>query len=120
MNLNSKDELKLVFEDSRIECMFKTFCRKRSLLVLSHLKKHTKLRYKELSKNLGNVSSSRLSSLLKQLAKEGWINRDVYGEIPPVSTEYSLTKKGNKLLDVIIPLCNLIIEEKDTNVTKRN
>jgi DNA-binding HxlR family transcriptional regulator len=54
------------------------------------------------------------------LAKEGWINRDVYGEIPPVSTEYSLTRKGNKLLDVIIPLCNLIIEEKDTNFTKQN
>jgi DNA-binding HxlR family transcriptional regulator len=120
MNLNSKDELALVFEDNRIECLFKTFSRKRSLLVLSHLQKHTKLRYKELSKKLGNVSPSNLSSLLKQLAKEGWINRDVYGEIPPVSTEYSLTRKGNKLLDVIIPLCNLIIEEKDTNFTKQN
>ncbi len=120
MNLNSKDELALVFEDSRIDCLFKTFCRKRSLLVLSHLQKHTKLRYKELSKKLGNVSPSNLSSLLKQLAKEGWINRDVYGEIPPVSTEYSLTKKGKKLLDVIVPLCNFIIEENDTNFTKQN
>jgi len=120
MNLKSKDELTLVFEDSRIDCLFKTFCRKRSLLVLSHLQKHTKLRYKELSKKLGNVSPSNLSSLLKQLAKEGWINRYVYGEIPPVSTEYSLTKKGNELLDAIIPLCNLIIDEKDTNFTKQN
>ncbi len=120
MNLNSKDELKLVFEDNRIKCLFKTFCRKRSLLVLSHLQKHTKLRYKELSKKLDNVSSSNLSSLLKQLTKERWINRDVYGEIPPVSNEYSLTRKGNKLLDAVIPLCNLIIDEKDTNFTKQN
>ena len=34
-------------------------------------------------------------------------------------TEFG-TKKGNKRLDVIIPLVDLIIEEKDSNFTKQN
>ena len=86
-------------------------------MVLSYLKTNKKLGFKELSEKLGKVSPSNLSSLLKQLVKEGWINREVYGEIPPVNTKYSLTLKGKKLLDAIIPLCSFIIDEKRINFT---
>ena len=104
-----------------VECLYNTIGRKRFLLILLHLRKYNKLRNKELAKQLGKISSSTLSSLLKQLNREGLINRHVYGEIPPISTEYSLTKRGKDLLNAIDPLLNWLYETKvGPNFQKRN
>lgn len=80
-----------------------TIGRKRALLLLLHLQKYEKLRNNELVKKLGGISPSSLSLLLKQLCKEGLIHRRVYGEIPPMAVEYSLTKKGNDLIMSLVP-----------------
>lgn len=95
-----------------VYCIFKTIGRKSSLLILLHLRKNRKLRNKELVKELGGISPSTLASLLKRLGKEGLIQRHVYGEIPPIATEYSLTKIGKDLLDAIDPLLNWLIGQK--------
>ncbi len=93
-------------------CIFKTIGRKNALLILLHLRKNRKLRNKELVRELGGISPSILASLLKRLSKEGLILRQVYGEIPPIATEYSLTKIGKELLDLFDPLLNWLTEKK--------
>jgi len=85
------------------DCIFKTIGRKRTLLVLLQLREHKKLRYKEIAKNLGGISPSTLSSILKQLQKQGLISRKSYGEIPPVAVEYRITKNGISFLEAIDP-----------------
>ena len=85
------------------ECIFKTICRKRSLLVLLLLRENKVLRYKQISKSLGEISPSTLSEILKKLRREGLIIRKSYGEIPPIAVEYSLTKNGISLLQAIDP-----------------
>ena len=87
-----------------IESIINTIGRKRTLLVLLQLKQHKILRNKQIAKNLGGISPSTLSSILHQLIKEGFIRRKVYGEIPPLSVEYSLTKNGMSFLKALEPV----------------
>ncbi|WP_335869451.1 winged helix-turn-helix transcriptional regulator [Bacillus sp. 2205SS5-2] len=53
-------------------------------------------RFGELLRSLNGISPRTLSLRLKELEKEGIINRISYSEIPP-HVEYSLTEKGESL-----------------------
>lgn len=66
------------------------------------------MRFKELNTHLNHISTKTLSTRLKQLEKEGILNRTAYNEIPP-RVEYSITGKGQKLVDSLLPLINWII-----------
>lgn len=102
-----------------IDKIINTIGRKRNLLVLIQLKEHKKLRNKEIAKNLGGISPSTLSSILHQLIKEGLIFRKVYGEIPPICVEYSLTKNGISLLLALDLMLNWI-DRRDVITTKKD
>ncbi len=62
-----------------------------------------KLRFNQLMKNLGTISPKTLSDRLKELEKAGLIIRESFAEIPP-RVEYSLTKEGIELRNLMIPL----------------
>ena len=57
-------------------------------------------RYGELKKILVGINDKMLSQVLKELEKNGVVNRKVYDVVPP-KVEYSLTKEGKKLLPVM-------------------
>ena len=97
-----------VIHSYSIDSIINTIGRKRNLLVLYQLKEHKKLRNKDIAKKLGGISPSTLSSILHQLIKEGLISRKVFGEIPPLSVEYSLTKNGMSFLKALDPLLNWV------------
>ena len=86
-----------------VEKLFSTLGRKRALLILLLLQKE-KLRNKDLVKKLGGVSPSTLSLLLSELHVEGLIKRKIFGKIPPLASEYSLSNNGKNLLRVLEPL----------------
>ncbi len=102
-----------------IDKIINTIGRKRNLLILLQLKEHKKLRNKEIAKNLGGISPSTLSSILNQLRKEGLIIRKVFGEIPPLCVEYSLTKNGISLLLALDLMLNWI-DRRDAITTKKD
>ncbi|MGB1697153.1 MAG: winged helix-turn-helix transcriptional regulator, partial [Thermoplasmatota archaeon] len=54
-------------------------------------------------KDLAGVGSRTLSSRLKDLEREGIIERKVYPEVP-VRIEYSLTDRGERFGDLIMPV----------------
>jgi len=56
--------------------------------------------YNELNRNVVGTSSKVLTQNLKDLEKDGIINRKVYPEVPP-RVEYSLSDKGQDLKEVI-------------------
>ncbi len=70
-----------------------------------------KLRFKELNNQLKHVSTKTLTSRLKELEKEGILTRTAYNEIPP-RVEYSVTQKGQSLIDALLPLIQWIANEK--------
>jgi DNA-binding HxlR family transcriptional regulator len=72
--------------------------------VLWRLRKKT-WRYTELQKDIEHISQKMLTQTLKELEAEGFVSKKVFAEVPP-RTEYSLTKRGEKALEVISYLRN--------------
>jgi DNA-binding HxlR family transcriptional regulator len=72
--------------------------------VLWRLRKKT-WRYTELQKDIEHISQKMLTQTLKDLEADGFVQKKVYAEVPP-RTEYSLTEKGEKAIEVITYLRN--------------
>ena len=62
------------------------------------------VRFNEMKKYIGEISYKTLSSTLKELEKDGLINRKEYPQIPP-KVEYSLTEKGKSLIPILDGMC---------------
>ncbi len=62
-------------------------------------------RYGELQKELGDVSQRMLTRTLRDLERNGLVNRKVYLVVPPM-VEYSLTPLGKTLNQVLQELCS--------------
>lgn len=67
--------------------------------VLWRLRKKT-WRYTELQKDIEHISQKMLTQTLKQLEADGFVLKKVYAEVPP-RTEYTLSAKGEKAVEVI-------------------
>ena len=74
-----------------------------SLLLISALGRQGTLRYSQLMDELTGVSPKSLADALKELAKDGLIERHSFNEIPP-RVEYSLSHDGVALRKAITPL----------------
>ena len=71
-----------------------------SMLILFTLENHPTIRFKELQRNIPDISQKMLTATLKALEADGLINREVFPEVPP-RVEYALTGKGKSLLPLI-------------------
>ena len=82
-----------------------------SMLVLFTLEGDNNQRFKELQRNIPDISQKMLTTTLKMLEGDGLIHREVFPEIPP-RVEYSLTEKGQSLL----PLINNLLSWASANM----
>ncbi len=71
-----------------------------SMLVLFTLETNKNQRFKELQRNIPDISQKMLTSTLKMLEGDNLVHREAFPEIPP-RVEYSLTDKGQSLLPLI-------------------
>ncbi|MCB1592500.1 MAG: helix-turn-helix transcriptional regulator [Alphaproteobacteria bacterium] len=62
------------------------------------------LRFNELQKALPGVTQKMLTQQLRELEKDGLVNRKVYAEVPP-RVEYSITPLAQKLEPILCSLC---------------
>jgi len=73
-----------------------------TLLILTELYKRKKWkRYSELKRALPWLTPKMLSSRLRDLEKEGLVQRRVDSSQFPIKSEYSLTKRGLEFFEVI-------------------
>ncbi len=72
-----------------------------ALYVLSHGTK----RYGELQREIGDISQRMLTRTLRDLERNGLVDRKVYPVVPPM-VEYSLTPLGLTLNRVLKSLCD--------------
>lgn len=70
-----------------------------TILIIRELDGETK-RFGQIKKSLPAISSKILSARLKDLEKEGIVERKVFAQIPP-KVEYSLTERGSSLSAII-------------------
>ncbi|UBF23839.1 helix-turn-helix transcriptional regulator [Kovacikia minuta CCNUW1] len=72
-----------------------------ALYILSHGTK----RYGELQREIGDISQRMLTRTLRDLERNGLVDRKVYPVVPPM-VEYSLTPLGQTLNQVLKCLCD--------------
>ena len=82
-----------------------------SMLVLFTLESTPTIRFKELQRNIPDISQKMLTTTLKTLEADGLIIRKAYPEIPP-RVEYELTSRGMSLL----PLIDNLLSWASTNM----
>ena len=58
------------------------------------------LRYGELKKDIPHITHKMLTSQLRELEEEGFINRKVYPVVPP-KVEYTITERGRRSIKII-------------------
>ena len=69
------------------------------VLILRDLLPGTK-RFGELKKSIGTVSQKVLTAQLRDMERNGLVNRKVYPKVPP-RVEYSLTELGRSLKPIL-------------------
>ncbi|NMS91612.1 helix-turn-helix transcriptional regulator [Clostridioides difficile] len=74
------------------------------LQILWNLYLEDTLRFNELQRKLGTITTKTLTEQLRELEEQQIIKRNVYPEIPP-KVEYSLTELGKTLEPVLTSLC---------------
>lgn len=82
-------------------------------VILWHLMNQT-LRYSEIHKRVSNATDKMLTQQLREMQRDGLINRKVYPVVPP-KTEYSLTDFGRTLSPILDAMCkwgNDYLEDK--------
>lgn len=89
-----------------------------SMLVLFTLEANERLRFKELQRNIPDISQKMLTATLKMLEADALILREAFPEIPP-RVEYSLTDKGKSLLPLIDNLLVWASENMDDIIEAR-
>jgi DNA-binding HxlR family transcriptional regulator len=94
-----------------LEGIITTISKKWAILIISILGHHGRLRFNDLMSTLEGISPKSLTDLLKELQKNGLIEREAFSEIPP-RVEYFLTEDGKQLCEALIPLIQWA-EERD-------
>ena len=74
-------------------------------ILLFHLLVTPTLRFGELRRRLPAATQRMLTLQLRELERDGCIERKVYAEVPP-KVEYSLTPFGRTLEPVVAALCS--------------
>jgi len=86
-----------------VEGIITIISKKWAIQAISALGHHNRLRFNDLTNTLEGISPKSLTDLLKELQREGLIQREAFPEIPP-RVEYFLTDDGRELCEAIIPL----------------
>ncbi|KGN02328.1 HxlR family transcriptional regulator [Clostridium novyi A str. 4570] len=68
-------------------------------VILWHLRNRT-LRFSQLKRRLNGITQKMLTQQLRELERDGLVNRTVYPQVPP-KVEYSLTDYGKHIIPVL-------------------
>jgi DNA-binding HxlR family transcriptional regulator len=123
MNLSNKKDTKDIEASkcpdcSRINEVLSRVGDRWSILVIISLTQYGTLRFNELKRNLG-ISQRMLSLTLRELERDGLVNRKQYPTIPP-KVEYSLTPMGKSFCEPVTALGYWALENLNAIDKARN
>lgn len=109
-----------IFPDCPIRNILARFSDKWSLLVIYTLNKKGDafIRFKELHREIPDISQKMLTVTLRTLEEDGYVTRTIYPEVPP-RVEYALTDRTKSLLPHINSLIGWALENKEAIIKDR-
>lgn len=111
--MKRKEESGAIIEMCPVRNVIARFGTKWALLTVLVIGEQEVVRFNELNRLIPDVSSRVLSSTLRTLEADGFIDRKVYAVVPP-KVEYRLTEVGKSLL----PLIRQLTEWAQANMKK--
>lgn len=101
MNNQKNKELRdALFPDCPIRNVLSRVGDKWSLLVLYSLQHREPVRFKELQRQIPDISQKSLTQTLRTLEVDGFVTREVFPEVPP-RVVYSLTPRALSFLPLV-------------------
>ena len=110
MNNQKNKELRdALFPDCPIRNVLSRVGDKWSLLVLYSLQHREPVRFKELQRQIPDISQKSLTQTLRTLEVDGFVTREVFPEVPP-RVVYSLTPRALSFLPLVENRINWAME----------
>lgn len=110
--MNTNEVKDALFPNCPIRNILSRIGDKWSMLVLYTLETDEAKRFKELQRNIPDISQKMLTATLRMLEADGLVKREAFAEIPP-RVEYSLSDKGKTLLPHINALLSWATDNMD-------
>ncbi len=110
--------LDALFPDCPIRNVLARVGDKWSLLVLYTLQHKEILRFKQLQREIPDISQKSLTQTLRTLEEDGFVSRKVYAEVPP-RVEYALTERGLSFLPLVNGLIVWAMDNMDGIIQSR-
>lgn len=110
--MNKNEVRDALFPNCPIRNILSRIGDKWSMLVLYTLETDEAKRFKELQRNIPDISQKMLTATLKMLEADGLVKREAFAEVPP-RVEYSLSDKGKTLLPHINALLSWATDNMD-------
>ena len=107
-----------LFPDCPIRNVLARVGDKWSLLVLYHLQHREPVRFKELQRQIPDISQKSLTQTLRTLEADGFVTREVFPEVPP-RVEYSLTPRALSFLPLVENMINWAKENMEEIIKDR-
>ena len=107
-----------LFPDCPIRNVLARVGDKWSLLVLYNLQHREPVRFKELQRQIPDISQKSLTQTLRTLEEDGFVSREVFPEVPP-RVEYSLTPRALSFLPLVENMINWAKENMDEIIADR-
>ena len=115
---NKRDIRDALFIDCPIRNVLARVGDKWSLLVLYNLQHREPVRFKELQRQIPDISQKSLTQTLRTLEEYGFVSREVFPEVPP-RVEYSLTARAHSFLPLVENMINWAKENMDEIIKDR-
>lgn len=115
---NKKEIQSATFPDCPVRNVISRITDKWSLLVLYTLEQKEVLRFKDLWRQIPDISQKMLTTTLRHLEDDGIVSREVFVEVPP-RVEYRLAERGKSLMPLLDSLLTWGIEHFSDIITDR-
>ena len=119
MNNQKNKELRdALFPDCPIRNVLSRVGDKWSLLVLYSLQHREPVRFKELQRQIPDISQKSLTHTLRTLEVDGFVTREVFPEVPP-RVVYSLTPRALSFLPLVENIIKWAMENMEEIIKDR-
>lgn len=114
----NKEVRDALFPDCPIRNVLSRVGDKWSLLVLYSLQHREPVRFKELQRQIPDISQKSFTQTLRALEVDGFVTREVFPEVPP-RVEYSLTPRALSFLPLVENMIKWAMENMEEIIKDR-